>query len=157
MTLLTPEKAKLLLGDPNKAEAKNCALWAAPTNKRIDNIPVKIYMNKAMIPYWNTAYLEIYDKGVGSLIKTWDGCFNMRLIYGTRQWSLHAWGLAFDINAQTNKQGTKGDMPKIIVEIFKENGFDYGGDFKGARIDPMHWQLKEEFLTYYINKTRTSK
>jgi hypothetical protein len=154
--ILTPERAVSLLGDPRRAEAKYCGLWPTPKGKIIANINPKVYMNKAMMPYWNTAYLEIYDKGLKDLIVTWDGWFNIRKVYGTNKWSLHAWGLCFDCNAKTNKQGTKGDMPKVIVDIFKNNGFDWGGDFKGTRIDPMHMQIKEELLLDYL-KQKNSK
>ena len=58
--------------------------------------------------------------------------------------SLHSWGIALDINPTRNPlQGNKGEMqtdiPPEMVEIFKSNGFFWGGEWTGPR-DPMHFE-----------------
>ena len=83
---------------------------------------------------------EIAFQGLEKEIKTWDGCFNIRPVRGSRsgRWSLHSFGIALDFNAATNRLETKGDMHPEIVEIFKDFNWAWGGDFR--RSDPMHFQ-----------------
>ncbi len=56
--------------------------------------------------------------------------------------SVHTYGLAIDINASTNPLNKKliTDMPPAFVKAFRDNGFVWGGLFKGTK-DPMHFQL----------------
>jgi hypothetical protein len=52
--------------------------------------------------------------------------------------SMHAFGLAIDINALTNVLGTEGDMPVAVIEQWEAEGGDWGGDWE--RPDPMHFE-----------------
>ncbi len=99
----------------------------------------KIYVNKDIVPVLDSIFAEICDQGLQSHIKTYDGCFNVRKIRGSaRQWSIHSWALAIDINAATNSLGAKPTMHARIVEIFVKHGFVWGGNFR--RKDGMHYQ-----------------
>ena len=93
-----------------------------------------------MVDKLDRVFLQIIDEGLTDEIKSWDGCFNVRMVRGSKDtYSLHSWGIAVDINAATNALGADGDMHPRLVEIFKAHGFDWGGDFK--RVDKMHFQL----------------
>ena len=74
---------------------------------------------------------------------TFDGCFNNRPQKGGTKLSTHAWGISVDLNAATNALGTSGDMDARVVEIFKEEGFVWGGEF--GRPDPMHFQYARKY------------
>lgn len=51
--------------------------------------------------------------------------------------SNHSWGLAVDINAPENPYGgTSYKMPSWVVELFREYGFRWGGDYR----DFMHME-----------------
>lgn len=93
------------------------------------------------------AFFEIVQtRGLGELIKTFDGCYNNRpKRTNASQLSMHGYGAAFDIDASTNQQGTPGDMPQGIVDIGRLVGFFWGGDFKGDFRDAMHFQLGVDF------------
>jgi len=57
-----------------------------------------------------------------------------------RSLSIHAWGLAIDINWLYNKVGTTGNIPHYVVTLFKQYGFDWGGLWTHPK-DPMHFQF----------------
>lgn len=57
--------------------------------------------------------------------------------------SVHAFGAAFDFNAEQNGMGTKGNMPAQFIAAFKNTGATWGGNFV-HRTDPMHFQYAYE-------------
>ena len=56
--------------------------------------------------------------------------------------SRHAWGMALDINTNTNQQGTTPRLNCDIVRIFRKWGFAWGGGFYPA--DGMHFEYVGE-------------
>ena len=90
------------------------------------------------------AFKEIEEQGLISDILSWDGSFVPRTLRGSGKPSIHAYGLAFDINAEWNSAlreapavGEKGSVRRL-VPIFEKHGFRWGGNF--ARADPNHFQ-----------------
>ncbi len=57
--------------------------------------------------------------------------------------SYHSWGVAIDINPQTNPQGAtfKSDLPSCLIDTFKRYGFEWGGEWTG-NYDTMHFEFK---------------
>jgi len=83
---------------------------------------------------------RLWIAGLWDELKTFDGCYNDRLKTGSSvQKSTHAWGIAVDLNAATNRLRTMGDMPTTVIEVFEDEGFSWGGLF--SRKDPMHFQF----------------
>lgn len=79
-------------------------------------------------------------------VLTWGGSWAPRFIRGSRTTlSNHAWGTAFDINAQWNALGARPALKGIhgsvreLVNIAHDNGFYWGGHFR-SRLDGMHWE-----------------
>lgn len=81
---------------------------------------------------------RIYAEGLWHHLETFGGCYNFRKISGSSKYSTHAWGIAVDLNAHLPKNQVK--IPPRIVAIFEDEGFTWGGDWKGASFDPMHFQ-----------------
>jgi len=86
------------------------------------------------------------DAGLKGLILSWSGSFVPRFIRGSRSiLSQHAFGSAFDINAEFNgfgrtpaALGTTGSV-RALVPTANERGFYWGGHF--AKRDGMHFEI----------------
>ncbi len=57
---------------------------------------------------------------------------------GSDRLSTHAWAAAIDINPARNQFGQKGAMPEKVVELFKAEGWTWGGEWR--KPDPMHFE-----------------
>jgi D-alanyl-D-alanine carboxypeptidase len=81
-------------------------------------------------------------RGLSRLVDPGDyaGCHAPRRIPGSGSLSLHAWGLAVDINASENPQGSEPTMDRRIVRAFEDAGFTWGGRWPTAP-DGMHFEL----------------
>jgi hypothetical protein len=103
--------------------------------------------HRVMIPQLAAALGEIESEGLASLIRPEDyaGCYAPRFIDRNPDLPLsnHAFGLAVDLNSDTNPLGTTGDMDPRVVEIFEKWGFEWGGRWE--RPDPMHFELARLF------------
>lgn len=154
------------LGNP-ETEHKHLTLWKNETGLPIGVIPNKIYCSKILIPSLDAAFHNLWTSSAYRNIKTWDGCYNVRPIRGyEKQYeslmsqgiiekacellSVHAWGLAIDIDANWNRLGHEPQMKGDVIECFEKVGFDWGGDFK--RKDGMHFQLSEKQFEINIKK-----
>jgi hypothetical protein len=101
-----------------------------------------IALNKDLHEPFTRALTRIKNGGMGELLKTFDGCLNIRMVRGTNSSpSAHAYGLALDLNASENGLGqTNGGFffhPEF-VKCFTDQGFAWGGSFH-SRKDPMHF------------------
>jgi len=98
--------------------------------------------HRALFPQLTKALNEIVAAGLADKIhpEQYQGCYWPKLIEDSDHLSMHAWGLAFDINTGTNQRLTHGDMDPGVVAIFKKWGFRWGGDWKDTP-DPMHFEL----------------
>ena len=143
--------------DPqNNCQISNLdASWEAQNIVFTPRIPI---LNNSQIRCHRMVAGLVYDI-FSQIAEASTGCFEYRLSNsgayyprcikhkdGTCGTSLskHAWGVAFDLNDATNKQGSIGDMPAYIIRTFEENGFLWGGRWAGDTRDPMHfeWGLK---------------
>ncbi|MBW3663048.1 MAG: M15 family metallopeptidase [Actinobacteria bacterium] len=100
--------------------------------------------HRLMIPQLMAALIEIHDAGLAGHFKPeqFAGCWMPRHIdwNPAKPLSMHAWGLAVDINSHDNWLGQTPMMDPRIVEIFQKWGFEWGGHW--SRPDGMHFELK---------------
>ncbi|WP_353641592.1 transglycosylase SLT domain-containing protein [Mesorhizobium sp. WSM2239] len=111
------------------------------------NGPLEFEFHKLAADQLVAMWLEWEKEGLLDRILTFDGAFVPRFIRGsTSTLSNHAFGTAFDINAQFNPLGhTPADIGekgcvRELVPIANRFGFAWGGHFK-KRPDGMHFEV----------------
>ncbi len=92
--------------------------------------------HKRMVPVFTSVFDLIMVRGLQPKISTFGGCFAFRPKRTGVKLSAHSWGIAIDLNIVNNPQGSPGDMDTGLIEIFRENGFEWGGDWSGKTHDP---------------------
>lgn len=101
--------------------------------------------NRLMVPQLAAALNEVARAGLADLIDPaqFGGCWVPRHIDWNlaKPISMHAWGLAIDLNVSTNGLGQTPTMDLRIVEIFGRWGFFWGGWWD--RPDGMHFQVNQ--------------
>lgn len=99
--------------------------------------------HRLMLPQLARAMREIELKGLSKLIDRpqYGGCYVARTILWdpSNPPSMHAWGLAIDLNVSTNRYGARPTMDPRIVSIFEKWGFNWGGRWRTP--DGMHFEL----------------
>lgn len=98
------------------------------------------YAHRKLVGVFEAVFEEIARLGLRQQVRSWGGIYNFRPIRGTSSTlSLHCFGAAIDLNAETNQMGSAGNMDASVVDVFEHFGFFWGGRFRG-RPDPMHFQ-----------------
>jgi D-alanyl-D-alanine carboxypeptidase len=104
-----------------------------------------IEFNKRAIKSLTGLFTSWETAGLLDRILTWDGSYVPRYVRGSRTiLSNHAFGTAFDINAQWNARGTEPAWPDEegcvfdLVQAAHSHGFYWGGHFETR--DGMHFE-----------------
>jgi hypothetical protein len=148
--ILTLEEAEIRYGKIEnflwQEEARHCQYVQIPKdisenwiNSATGKSVNKIYCNRDMSGALLEGLQNVRDRKLIHELETFDGCLNIRDVRGAPgKVSTHAYALSLDINAATNRLGTKGNISSGLVSCFKDAGFIWGGEFE--RLDPMHFQ-----------------
>jgi D-alanyl-D-alanine carboxypeptidase len=88
------------------------------------------------------ALAELERRGLSRLVDRGDyaGCYAPRRIPGSGSLSLHAWGLAIDLNTGANPPLGASRQDPRLVSVMERAGFTWGGRWPTAP-DPMHFEL----------------
>jgi hypothetical protein len=99
--------------------------------------------HRAMVPALRAALGELRRRGLAHLVNPGDyaGCYAPRRIRPGGALSLHAWGLAVDLNASANPFGGRSRQDRRLVRTMQRHGFSWGGDWPTIR-DPMHFEFR---------------
>jgi hypothetical protein len=72
-------------------------------------------------------FLRIQSAGLQSQITSFGGCFAFRPQRTGAKLSTHAWGIALDLNPESNAQGTAGNMNPVSSRSLKRCGSPWEG------------------------------
>jgi hypothetical protein len=99
--------------------------------------------HRAMMGPLRAALGELARRGLSRLVDPGDyaGCYAPRRIQPRGQLSLHAWGVAIDLNAGANPFLGRSRQDPRLVRTMERHGFTWGGDWP-TRPDPMHFELR---------------
>jgi D-alanyl-D-alanine carboxypeptidase len=99
--------------------------------------------HRAMIRPLRAALGSLARRGLSRLVNPGDyaGCYAPRRIQPRGQLSLHAWGVAIDLNASANPFMGRSRQDRRLVRTMERHGFTWGGDWP-TRPDPMHFELR---------------
>jgi hypothetical protein len=98
-------------------------------------------LHKLLKPTVQATFAAILSRGLQKEVKTYGGGYAFRAKRTVAKHSTHSWGIALDLNTATNGMGARGDMPMSLVNVFREFGWKWGGDWTGRGQDPMHFQF----------------
>ena len=103
----------------------------------------RVTCHRLLIPQLEGALRELELRDLAGHLDPEDyaGCFNPRHIGRdpARPLSMHAFGLAFDVNASTNAYGAPPELDSDVVKVFERYGFVWGGRWRTP--DGMHFEL----------------
>jgi len=139
--MITSNQCFKRFGDPRTEKYMTIHYFSDELRAYIPALPARIYCHQLLVEPLNKALKTVLFNRLEKEIKTWDGCFNIRSKKGGASMSLHAWGLAIDINAAWNGFNKTPTMDMALVQCFTDAGFDWGGYW--TRPDGMHFQLAE--------------
>lgn len=136
-------------GQPCNADASAISMpWTASDNnqtytprfhKKLGGYPTEMVPNKGgrSTNLDNDVYGHIQNDHVGQYAKSGIWGYFCRTIKGTSTWSTHAWGIAIDISAAYEPQGScRSTVNRNFAYVFRNHGWRWGLDF----CDPMHFQ-----------------
>ncbi len=115
--------------------------FAIPLSWDRDKSVKRILCHKKLSGLFSDVFEKIERAGMKKYVQTFGGCYNFRTKRTSGKPSTHCWGIALDLNPDSNQMGSVGDMHPGIVEIFRHFGFKWGGDWPGRSKDPMHFQF----------------
>ncbi|HKS72504.1 MAG TPA: M15 family metallopeptidase [Terriglobales bacterium] len=97
--------------------------------------------HRRLTAIFGRVFERIVANGLASKVSSFGGCFMYRPKRTGAKLSTHSWGIAIDLNPETNGLGCAGDMDPGVVRVFRDFGFEWGGEWVSRARDPMHFQF----------------
>jgi D-alanyl-D-alanine carboxypeptidase len=97
--------------------------------------------NKDIAPGITAALKNLQRVGKLDALQEFNGSFFFRMTRGSSSISVHAYGLAVDVNGSMNPQGHPSHQPSQVRAAFTGTGFEDGGTWPLPRTDGMHFSV----------------
>jgi hypothetical protein len=98
-----------------------------------------IYIHKDFKAKLQIAFARLELLHLHTEIKTFDGCFNIRFVRGSKSvYSIHSWGCAIDLNAVANPLASSGVWSNDFIKVMVNSDIYCGQNWIGRK-DPMHF------------------
>ena len=108
------------------------------------SVPIlgSVTCNRRLFAPLRRALRALERRGLSRVVDRADyaGCYAPRRIPGSGSLSLHAWGLAIDLNAAANPRLGGSRQDRRLVRAMEDAGFTWGGRWPTVP-DPMHFEL----------------
>ena len=108
------------------------------------SVPIlgSVTCNRRLFGPLRRALRALERRGLSRVVDRADyaGCYAPRRIPGSGSLSLHAWGLAIDLNAAANPRLGDSRQDRRLVRAMEDAGFTWGGRWPTVP-DPMHFEL----------------
>lgn len=100
----------------------------------------EVTCHRKLIPQLRGAMEELQADGLETAVHGFSGCFAARNVLGSPSASIshHSWGIAIDVNADTNPFGRAPSQDPALVELMERWGFTWGGNWIVP--DGMHFE-----------------
>jgi hypothetical protein len=148
--VLPPVLIKALFGEfaarPDPARPGYLKIDPAWVREHIETatVPVlgSVTCNRGLIPQLRGAMTALERKGLASTVHAYNGCYAPKFVNRnpTNLISHHAWGIAFDCNADVNPYGATPHQDPRLVRVLERWGFIWGGGF--AVPDGNHFEYR---------------
>lgn len=134
--------AEVITGCQNSSQIANLVGKVGSNLTTYNLFGSNVTVNQKITPFLDNVQKQVNDAKTGY---TFDDIqtYNNRSKRGGGGKSLHSYGIAIDINPSRNPATGSGvvqtDIPQKIIDIFRQNGFIWGGEWVGER-DAMHFE-----------------
>jgi hypothetical protein len=112
-----------------------------------EDVPIlgRVACNRVLMPRLRKALGALERRGLASTVDRGDfaGCYVPRRIPQTGALSLHALGLAVDLNARANPYGKRSRQDRRLVAAMERQGLVWGGAWPTVK-DAMHFEYQGE-------------
>ena len=131
-----------LYGDPREKGWGNKWMVIWHIKKQFKWFPAeRVFIHKEFRAKLTAAFAILEAGGLHQEIKSFDGCYNVRMVRGTETiLSVHSWGCAIDLNAAQNPLGGESDWSYDFINVMEHCGIYCGARWPG-RPDAMHFAL----------------
>ena len=146
--VLAPSLIKLRFGEwsgrPDPSELGSIEIDPAWVERRIETVTVPILgevtCHRKFVPQLQGAMRELEQEGLAATIHSFAGCFSARFVLSSPSASIshHSWGIAIDVNADTNRFARPPAQDARLVALMQRWGFTWGGDWIVP--DGMHFE-----------------
>ena len=103
--------------------------------------PVReIKIHKHFWPILHNAFTDLELLGLHTEINSYYRCHDLASLHSSPVLSVHGWGVAIDLNAEENPQGSIGKWSAEFIGVMEKHSIYCGQNWTGIK-EPMHFAM----------------